>query len=53
METTAAKRLIQLQRVYLLYFEDSFEWFSVSELLPEGGENLCVPLLFPPDCDKP
>lgn len=47
------KSLIQLQRVYLLCFEESFERFGVSRLLPEGGENLCVPLLFPLECDKP
>lgn len=36
----------------LFCFEDSFELFAVSQLLPKGRENLCVPLLFSPECDN-
>lgn len=48
-----AKHFIWLQRVYFFYFEDSFELFEVSQLLPSGGENLCVPFLFSPEYGNP
>lgn len=53
LKTTMAKHFIWLQRVYFFYFEDSFELFEVSQLLPSGGENLCVPFLFSPEYGNP